>query len=277
MAAGVQGAAVVICFMSPAYQSSANCKLELKFARQSGVPIVPAMLEPPPWRATGWLGLVTAGALWTPLHGTEGVSEGAVHKLLGQIEKQTRDEAELTAEAHGGGSGAGDKGVGAFSVREMRLELERLRMSVAAIQSKAAAAYKDPAMCAVPSTITSPGPSTVVTPVMSAMLAAVVSQGSRAVGFLGVGGVGKTTTTAWIVQQRETRMRFDRIAWITLGQTPHLNKFAADLYMQLTGKHISCAFTSRAHSSSPLPHRIFSLPFLFALLPSPLAHAPPPP
>ena len=37
MAAGVQGAGVVVCFMSQQYQDSANCKLELKFAQQSGM------------------------------------------------------------------------------------------------------------------------------------------------------------------------------------------------------------------------------------------------
>jgi hypothetical protein len=57
MAEGVQGAACVICFMSPAYQESANCKLELKFAQQSGVPIVPVMVQAE-WRASDWLGAV---------------------------------------------------------------------------------------------------------------------------------------------------------------------------------------------------------------------------
>ena len=53
----LQGAAVVICFMSRKYQLSENCKLELKFARQTGVPIVPVMIRAanprgptgPPW------------------------------------------------------------------------------------------------------------------------------------------------------------------------------------------------------------------------------------
>ena len=44
MAEGVAGAACVICFMTQAYQDSANCKLELKFAQQSGVPIIPVMI-----------------------------------------------------------------------------------------------------------------------------------------------------------------------------------------------------------------------------------------
>lgn len=45
MAEGVAGAACVICFMTQAYQDSANCKLELKFAQQSGVPIIPVMMQ----------------------------------------------------------------------------------------------------------------------------------------------------------------------------------------------------------------------------------------
>ena len=52
MAEGVQGARVIVCFMSPAYQESANCNLELKFAQQSGKPIVPVKLTD--FEATGW-------------------------------------------------------------------------------------------------------------------------------------------------------------------------------------------------------------------------------
>ena len=59
MAAGVQGACAVVCFMSSKYESSANCALELKFAVQNGVPLVPVLIEDG-FRAGGWLGLVTA-------------------------------------------------------------------------------------------------------------------------------------------------------------------------------------------------------------------------
>ena len=55
MAEAVQGAGVVICFMSRKYQTSDNCKLELKFAAQTGVPIVPVMMEDR-WKASDWLG-----------------------------------------------------------------------------------------------------------------------------------------------------------------------------------------------------------------------------
>ena len=40
MAEGVTNAACLVCFMTQAYQDSANCALELKFAKQSGIPIV---------------------------------------------------------------------------------------------------------------------------------------------------------------------------------------------------------------------------------------------
>lgn len=52
MAEGVQGARVIVCFMSQPYQDSANCKLELKFAQQSGKPIVPVKMVPE-FEATG--------------------------------------------------------------------------------------------------------------------------------------------------------------------------------------------------------------------------------
>merc|ERR1712097_80157 len=85
MAAGVENAACVVCFLSQKYQESENCKLELKFAKQSGVPIVPVMAESTKgWRASGWLGIVVAGALWTPLR-SDGEFESNVRSLVEQI------------------------------------------------------------------------------------------------------------------------------------------------------------------------------------------------
>ena len=85
MAAGVENAACVVCFLSQKYQESDNCKLELKFAKQSGVPIVPVMVESTKgWRPSGWLGIVVAGALWTPLR-SDGEFESNVRSLVEQI------------------------------------------------------------------------------------------------------------------------------------------------------------------------------------------------
>ena len=66
MAEGVSNSCVVVCFMSARYQESENCMLEAKFAKQTGIPIIPVLMQKD-WRAGGWLGLLTAGALWTDL------------------------------------------------------------------------------------------------------------------------------------------------------------------------------------------------------------------
>eukprot|EP01046_Picozoa_sp_COSAG06_P094605 COSAG06_NODE_40752_length_398_cov_868.571906_1_plen_132_part_11 len=88
MAAGVENAACVVCFLSQKYQDSENCKLELKFAKQSGVPIVPVMAESTRgWRPSGWLGIVVAGSLWTPL-GEGSDFDSGVRSLVEQIRAQ---------------------------------------------------------------------------------------------------------------------------------------------------------------------------------------------
>lgn len=63
MAAGVEEAAVICPFMTPAYQASQCCKKELNYAEKRQVIIMPAMLTNN-WEASEWLGLITAGLLW---------------------------------------------------------------------------------------------------------------------------------------------------------------------------------------------------------------------
>ena len=64
MAEGVGNAAVVVPFMTEKYESSTNCKLELKFSQQTGVPIVPVLMQQD-YSPSGWLGLLTGVALPT--------------------------------------------------------------------------------------------------------------------------------------------------------------------------------------------------------------------
>ena len=78
MAAGVQGAGVVVCFMSQQYQDSENCKLELKFAQQSGMAIVPCMMQDN-WKASGWLGIICAGKKWQVWHLCHPISRESTH------------------------------------------------------------------------------------------------------------------------------------------------------------------------------------------------------
>ena len=93
MAQGVQGAACVICFMSQKYQMSENCKLELKFAKQIGVPIVPVIVGNTDWRPSDWLGIITAGALWVSLD-DEIVTQN-IDNVVTQIQAAVGVETEI--------------------------------------------------------------------------------------------------------------------------------------------------------------------------------------
>jgi hypothetical protein len=113
MAEGVQNAAGVVAFMTQRYQDSNNCKLEAKFACEQQVQIIPVMMQAD-WRASGWLGILTAGALWVPLH-DEAVFEQGVDALFGQISKLAPAAAAQLVSPD------------ATSLAELRTELDKLR------------------------------------------------------------------------------------------------------------------------------------------------------
>ena len=77
-------AGCVICFMEIKYEKSENCRLELQFAKQSGVPVVPVKFAAD-YSASGWLGIITAGSLWVPLHDNKDFALG-ISQLVQQIE-----------------------------------------------------------------------------------------------------------------------------------------------------------------------------------------------
>ena len=54
MAEGVQGAEVIVCFLTAKYQASTNCQQELQIARDSKVPIVPCRVQSS-WKPSAWL------------------------------------------------------------------------------------------------------------------------------------------------------------------------------------------------------------------------------
>ena len=90
MAQGVDNAFCVVCFTSQRYQDSSNCQLELKFAKTRGIPICSVKLDGKGWKPSGWLGLVTAGALWIPLYKDEHW-ESSIDGLCSQILKHASD------------------------------------------------------------------------------------------------------------------------------------------------------------------------------------------
>ena len=74
MAKGVEGAMVICPFMTEDYESSESCELELNYAKDRQVVIVPCMLQNESrkggqYKASGWLGVLTAGKLWIDFRG----------------------------------------------------------------------------------------------------------------------------------------------------------------------------------------------------------------
>ena len=105
---GLQNAACVVVFMSQKYQDSNNCKLELTYAKQSGVPIVPVIMEETQeWRPSGWLGAVVAGLSWTTLR-----SEAEIESNLGSLDIGQRTPVCLPAHEHLGTARSGNVGDG---------------------------------------------------------------------------------------------------------------------------------------------------------------------
>ena len=67
MADGVQSCCALVCFMTPEYQESGNCKKELTYAMQLKKPIIPCLIgsdEEEGWKPTDWLGLTIADLLY---------------------------------------------------------------------------------------------------------------------------------------------------------------------------------------------------------------------
>jgi hypothetical protein len=239
MAEGVQDAACLICFMTQAYQGSVNCKLELKFAQQSGVPIIPVMMQAN-FAAKGWLAILTAGSIWTPMHDRASVPDG-VDNLITQVQHVLRggdDDADTHSEGSSDAGSAFDVGAWGdemFSLEETRDELERLRAEVAPLTAKHASAPVGE-LCPLPAMVPTLARGLFVTTEMQSVLDAVLLDTSTPqIGFCGMGGIGKTTVSCWVTRDDAVRRKFGMVAWVTLGQTPMLESCMDLLHMQLTG------------------------------------------
>ena len=251
MAEGVQGAACIICFMTQAYQDSANCKLELKFAQQSGVPIIPVMMQEN-FTAKGWLGILTSGSIWTPMHAGASVRDG-IGKLIDQVRhlvpgvRRANDASDCASETSDNTESfdVGAWGDDMFSLAEMREELERLRdesshAKVSHGTSSNASGYGTDLRCKLPAMVPVLPRGLFVTPKMEIVLAAVLSDSSTPqIGFCGMGGIGKTTVSTWVAHNESVQTKFGMIAWVSLGQAPSVDTCISLLYLQLAGTELT--------------------------------------
>ena len=56
-----------------------------------------------------------------------------------------------------------------------------------------------------------------------------------------MGGVGKTTSAAALMHDREVRQRFDRLCWVSVGQEPSTAALQATLFKQLVSRPMPAA------------------------------------
>lgn len=61
MAEAVEGSLGICCFITPEYQQSKYCKMELEYANKLNIPIMPCYLTD--FQPSKWLGILTAGLI----------------------------------------------------------------------------------------------------------------------------------------------------------------------------------------------------------------------
>jgi len=84
MADAVEKASIIIPIMTQKYQDSYNCQLELKYANDRRVPIIPIKAQGGEWKQSGWLGLITAGKKWIDFS-DKTKSDEKIEELLNEL------------------------------------------------------------------------------------------------------------------------------------------------------------------------------------------------
>jgi hypothetical protein len=235
MADGVQNAACVLAFMTQQYEDSPNCKSELKFARDKLVPIIPIMFQTGGWRAGGWLGLITAGALWIPF-----VEPTQFENNIGMLIQQIGTVSGLAIESSS--SGAAEAVVqltpmpaADFEVSATAVDLDSVDRSLAVVPAEvphlSANVRKAAEMDQLKALLLDDGDD-------AKRGFEVSSQKKSKTGLHGMGGIGKTVMAAWIARDLEIRAHFDLIIWVTCSQDPNVDRLLQLMYLQATGKEL---------------------------------------
>eukprot|EP01043_Picozoa_sp_COSAG02_P019540 COSAG02_NODE_945_length_15722_cov_74.792357_10_plen_169_part_00 len=146
--------------------------LELKFAAQTGVPIVPVMIQEN-FKSSGWLGILSAGLLWTRLWDSSSF-DGDVESLVEQIVIQTQDPQDEDALA----------GLGATPLGDVKNELSRLREASGFEPEDAQNANAGHAR--VPSFAPALPSGILITPEMETLLSSLLDRANKRIGFCGM-------------------------------------------------------------------------------------------
>ena len=90
LADGVENAVMICCFVTPDYEKSENCKLEVEYAQKRSKPLILCILgDIRTWKPTTWLESITTGNIWIDFHG---VSETNIHLKTGELIDRIREQ-----------------------------------------------------------------------------------------------------------------------------------------------------------------------------------------
>ncbi|CAF1239352.1 unnamed protein product [Adineta ricciae] len=104
MAEGVENCCVLICFLTPEYQESMNCKKELTYASQLQKPIIPCLLgsndKTNKWKPSQWLGLTITDLLYLNFTKINDENfEAKCRELLDKINSVVGNSSSITFES----------------------------------------------------------------------------------------------------------------------------------------------------------------------------------
>ena len=155
----------------------------------------------PDYTASGWLGLLTAGSLWTPMH-DKATLEQSVDGLVRQIKLAIAPDSEEMIEVE-------HEEAPDFSAKDLRDELDRLKSEQEPAVSSTTALKTAGQPAKVPAVVPRLPDGCLVSSSMEELLEQLTTGTSSRVGFLGMGGIGKTVISTWLVRHDNVREKFD--------------------------------------------------------------------
>eukprot|EP01052_Picozoa_sp_SAG31_P051549 SAG31_NODE_12290_length_952_cov_1.144197_1_plen_316_part_11 len=203
------------------------------------------MAEGGGWRPTAWLGIITAGLLWTPIHDTASITV-SLDVMCSRVVEISRASSTVSRDDAVAIPSTSSQEPVKADLDSVKGELQSLRRVIAWDDGQAKRKPKEPgALAELPAEIPILPAAFRKSAEMEELKRTLLSPESGArVGFAGIGGSGKTVTSAWTCHDEDVRTHFDIITWVSFGQDPVTTKLQGLLFLQLTGKELRMDYTT---------------------------------